>query len=62
MARNLAQETKEEQKPEEKKETKDNKEIVLITFEQAVLNNLSEIYTKMIEGFKQVGVKFEDTK
>lgn len=79
MARNLVREQeiqdiedkKEIKKPEPKKEdpVQPEKEIVYITTEQAMLNNLdvivagqAEIYKKMIEGFKQVGVKFEDLK
>lgn len=75
MARNLVQEreddeavkTPTEKKPEAAKPVEEK--VVYITTEQVTLNNLNVImaqlellYTKMLEGFKQVGVKFEDSK
>lgn len=73
MARNLVQEkeTKTEAVAEVKVDaTKPTEEkVIYMTTEQVTLNNLNVImaqldimYTKMIEGFKQVGVKFEETK
>lgn len=53
-------------KPVEAKPTVEEK-VVYITTEQVTLNNLNVImaqldimYTKMIEGFKQVGVDFKE--
>ena len=47
----------------------EQEKVVYITTEQVTLNNLNVImaqldiiYTKMLEGFKQVGVKFEEVK
>lgn len=72
MARNLVKEAENTEAPkqeEKKEEVKPEKEVVVLTTEQVILNNLnvlmqaqSEMYSKMIEGFKQVGVKFEDKK
>jgi hypothetical protein len=73
MARNLVQEKTEAPKEEAKhteapKEAKDV-EVRVITQEQLIANNLEvllamqqETYKKMLEGFKQVGVKFEEDK
>lgn len=70
MARNLVKEYKEEAPaaPEVKEETKPGEEkIVYVTTEQVLINNISllieqqkELYNKMIEGFKQVGVTFKE--
>lgn len=56
-------------KKEEATESKAEEKVVYITTEQVTLNNLNVImaqldilYTKMLEGFKQVGVTFEDSK
>lgn len=73
MARNLVKENTDTPRPidtaadpEDKEELKPEKEIVILTAEQVILNNLNvvitnieELHKKMIEGFKQVGVKFE---
>lgn len=55
-------------KPENSNQSVEEK-IVYVTTEQVTLNNLNVvigqlevIYSKMIEGFKQVGVKFEEVK
>jgi len=63
-AKEVPAEAIEEVSPEAPKE-----KTVYITTEQVTLNNLNVImaqldvlYTKMIEGFKQVGVVFEDPK
>jgi hypothetical protein len=74
MARNLVKENqekaeapKEEAKPTEAPKDANQVEVRVITQEQLIANNLEvllamqqETYKKMIEGFKQVGVKFSD--
>ncbi|MBM3191442.1 MAG: hypothetical protein FJZ63_02145 [Chlamydiae bacterium] len=71
MARNLVKEKEEEKQeapvvpvaPQEKEEVK------VITWEALIANNLDSLHAKIdalarmtSEGFKQVGVKFEDAK
>jgi hypothetical protein len=73
MARNLVKETqeapKEEAKPTEAPKDAKEVEVRVITQEQLIANNLEvllamqqETYKKMLEGFKQVGVKFDEEK
>ena len=73
MARNLVKESQEDEEKaiasavEKKEEPKEN--IVILTAEQVILNNLQaiakvqdEMFLKMIAGFKQIGIKFEEKK
>ncbi len=76
MARNLAKEAedkkekpKEEVKPTEAKAEPKEAEVRVITQEQLILDHLlfmeaklNESYQLMLEGFAQVGVKFDEKK
>lgn len=78
MARNLIQEKREaemKKKNEKKKEEEQQQQEIkkedysIVTYEQVTLNNINVILDQldrlealMIEGFKQVGVSFEENK
>jgi hypothetical protein len=64
MARNLVKENEERANEESGKKENlqtsetDKKEIQVITFEDLILSKLNNLEAIMLEGFKQVGVKF----